>query len=322
MEAAGMLQRIFMFLLFFTLVLTFQAALIAQSTAPLPPTVTGPIARTSELKDSKHGYPFNATPMDLTKAGYVEEEFFIEGTANRYNTPQGSPPQTGTLADVGHPYKTRIVVRRPTSKSKFNGTAIIEWTNVSQGHDHEVEWFESKEHFIRAGYAWVGVSAQAVGVNALKQWSPARYGTLDVTQGGTVTGDASSYDIFTAAALAVLGKSKVDVMGGLKVERLIASGHSQSAGRLATYFNSVHPLAPVFDGALIRGANSVMRTDLNVKIFKLLSESDVPLQANGLQTDTDKLRTWSVAGTSHLDAKDSLGLGEVGLRAAGGTPVA
>ncbi|HEX4999843.1 MAG TPA: alpha/beta hydrolase domain-containing protein, partial [Terriglobia bacterium] len=48
------------------------------------PTVTGPIKNTSPLKDGAHGYPFNATPMDLKKAGYVEEEFFMEGTASRF----------------------------------------------------------------------------------------------------------------------------------------------------------------------------------------------------------------------------------------------
>ena len=99
--------------------------------------------------------------------------------------------------------------RRPPAAAagKFNGTAIVEWTNVSQGHDNEVDWFQSGAHFVRSGYAWIGVSAQRVGVDALKQWSPARYGTLDVSDGGTITNDALSYDIFTAAAQAVRGQA-------------------------------------------------------------------------------------------------------------------
>ena len=137
--------------------------------------------------------------------GYVEEEFFIEGTANRYNMPAEA---TGSVIDIGHPYKTRIVVRRPTSARKFNGTAIVEWTNVTGSRDLEMDWFQSSEHFIRAGYAWIGVSAQHVGVDALKVWSPGRYGTLDVTEGGKITKDALSYDIMAATAEAVRGKSK------------------------------------------------------------------------------------------------------------------
>src|SRR5206468_4972550 len=169
---------------------------------------------------------------------------------SRYETP---PMATGSVTDGGHAYKTRMVVRRPKSPSRFNGTAIIEWTNVSQGHDNEADWFQSGAHFVRAGYAWVGVSVQRVGVDALKQWSPGRYGSLDVSEGGTIADDALSYDIFTAAARAVRGTADlkvgttpggtrggvaqarpagVDVMGGLRVERLIATGHSQSAARL------------------------------------------------------------------------------------------
>ena len=54
----------------------------------------------------------------------------------------------------------------------------------------------------------VGVSAQNVGVSALKQWSPGRYASLDVTDSGTVTGDALSYDIFAAAGQAMRGKGR------------------------------------------------------------------------------------------------------------------
>ncbi|HEX4998861.1 MAG TPA: alpha/beta hydrolase domain-containing protein, partial [Terriglobia bacterium] len=330
------------------------------------------------------------------------------------------------VTDSGNPYRTRVVVRRPSSQSKFNGTAIVEWTNVSQGHDHEVDWFLSAEHLVRSGYAWVGVSAQSVGVNALKEWSPARYGSLNVTvipaggapgrggagggrggpagpagagrggaiadqnegagfqllalqqggapgggrgapggaapgarggqggfgggrgggqggpgggagrgqggpgggagrgaggpgggRGGPGGGGELAEDIYTQAALAVRGKAKGEVMGGLKVERVIAIGHSQSCGRLASYFNSVHPLSPVYDSVVLHGCQSRMRTDLNVKIFNLLSETE------GISTneDTAMFRVWQVAGTSHLDAKDSRALGALGLKAGGAAPV-
>ena len=114
----------------------------------------------------------------------------------------------GTPAEATHPFKTRIVVRRPTSAARFNGTVIVEWTNVSEGFDNEVDWFHSGEHLVRAGYAWVGVSAQNVGVSTLKQRSANRYSSLDVTDGGTVMGDALSYDIFSAAGQAVRGKGR------------------------------------------------------------------------------------------------------------------
>ena len=45
----------------------------------------------------------------------MEEEFFIDGTANVYNTP---PLATGSILSSGHPYKTRIVVRRPKNSKR------------------------------------------------------------------------------------------------------------------------------------------------------------------------------------------------------------
>src|SRR5436853_123079 len=103
-------------------------------------------------------------------------------------------------------------------------------------------------------------------------------------------------------------------MGPLKAERLIASGHSQSAGRLATYFNSVHPLTPVYDAVLLHGGGGRMRPDLTVKIWKLLSETDVLGQVAVRRPDSDKFGTWEVAGASHLDYTHADQLVKLGLR--------
>src|SRR5262249_40010641 len=135
-----------------------------------------------------------------------------------YDIPRGDQMSNATTLDGSHPFKTRLVVRRPASAARFNGTVVVEWTNVSEGFDNEVEWFHSGEHLVRSGYAWVGVSAQNVGVTALKQRMAERYSALDVTDGGTVTGDGLSYDIFAAAGNAVRGKSGMNILGGLRPE--------------------------------------------------------------------------------------------------------
>jgi hypothetical protein len=293
------------------------AAVALASAAPIaPPTVTGPVKNTAKPPDPSHGYPFNPSAIDLSAKGYVEEEFFIEGQANQYTI---TPETIATVLDAGHPYRTRIVVRRPESAKKFNGTAIVEWTNVTGGRDLEMDWFQSADHFVRAGYAWIGVSAQRIGVNALKAWSPERYATLDVTDAGKISNDALSYDIFTASALLIRGKGKTDVMGGLKVERVIATGHSQSAGRLTIYVNSVHPLNPVFDAVMLHGGAGKIRGDIDTKVFKTFSETDVrPPSAR--QPDTDKLRTWEVAGTSHVDSQSIIHFTELAKLNAGNPP--
>ncbi len=286
----------------------------------MAPTVRGPVAVTAKAPDASHGYPFNPTFLDLAAKGYIEEEFFITGSANQYTT---SAEANATLIDSGHAYTTRLVVRRPISPKKFNGTAIVEWTNVTGSRDLEMDWFQSADHFVRSGYAWIGVSAQRVGVDALKAWSPERYTTLDVTEGGKIKNDALSYDIMTGVAMLLRG-GKTNLLGGLKVERILATGHSQSAGRLAIYVNSVHPLRPVYDGVVLHGGGGKIRTDIDTKVWKLLSETDIRGPA-ARQPDTDKFRTWEVAGTSHVDAQSIIHFTELGKLNAGlppGAPVA
>jgi hypothetical protein len=156
------------------------------------------------------------------------------------------------------PYRTRIIVRRPVSQAAFNGTVLVEWQNVTAGYDLDALW--NRRH-LREGYVWVGVSAQRVGVNQLRAWSPTRYGALDVTGGGAFTTDQLSYDIFAQAAQALKSPGAVDPLGGLEIERVLAIGASQSAGRMTTYYNVVLPQEqPVFDGyAFIVGSAPTRR---------------------------------------------------------------
>ncbi|HEX6244817.1 MAG TPA: alpha/beta hydrolase domain-containing protein, partial [Polyangiales bacterium] len=222
------------------LVTCLALALSAPSAhAQVPnPSVHGPIATNATPGDASHDYVYFTPDFDLGDYGYVEQEFFLEGTATRYETPAG---QTGTVISSGHPYRTRIVVRRPISRRRFNGTVLLEWQNVSAGYELDAHWAPSWEHIVENGYVWVGVSAQRVGVhgnaapavnNGLKAWSPTRYGTLDVTDSGNVMDDSLSYDIFSQAAQAIRQPQGVNVLGGLRPRLIFAVGASQSAGRL------------------------------------------------------------------------------------------
>jgi hypothetical protein len=94
------------------------------------------------------GTPFGATSLDLASKGHVEEEYSASGTANRYRmnftSTDGAggtagqpddPLATAEVVDAGHPYTTRILVRRPTDADSFSGIVIVEWFNVSLGQD-------------------------------------------------------------------------------------------------------------------------------------------------------------------------------------------
>ncbi|MBO0835821.1 MAG: hypothetical protein J2P28_09910 [Actinobacteria bacterium] len=188
-------------------------AIIAPAIADVTnPIVTGPIAAKAPPGDPSHDYPQLATQVDIASQGYVEEEYFFEGTATRYSTPTLA---TGGVVSTGHPYRTRMIVRRPTSAERFNGIVVVEWVNVTSGYNLDAMWQASYDLLMREGYAYVGVSAQRVGVqqppSGLTSWSPARYAGLDVTAGNTVPSDTLSYDIFSQAAQAIRHPMGVDL---------------------------------------------------------------------------------------------------------------
>jgi alpha/beta hydrolase family protein len=248
--------------------------------------------------------------VDLAARGYQEDEYLISGRANTYEqasnwTEDGVWPTRTTSGD--NPYTTRLMVVRPTNPAKFNGTVVVEWLNVSFGVDIPVDFSQSREHFIREGYAYVGVTAQKLGADKLKSLDPARYNGVDIRH------DMLSYDIFSQAAQAV--RSDPRLLGGRSPSVVLASGHSQSALRLTTYTNAIQPVANVFDGVLIHGRAALaapigdgltgplsaqIRTDLRVPVFTLQSETDV-ITSNSVRQDTALVRTWEVAGTAHAD---------------------
>ena len=284
------------------------AAWTALAGVPVPQ-ISGPVVASDVPGSPGHNYSFFSSNHDLAQHGYVEEEFFVRGTANAYSI--ADPLKDGARASDGRPYTTRVVVRRPADPKRFNGTVVVEWYNVTNQFDAENLWFFDWEHMLRAGYVWVGVSAQTVGVAALKKFSPARYGDLDV--GKTVSAgagapagadaDALSYDIFSQVGEALKHPANVDMLNGLKAKLLLAAGESQSANRLASYVNSINPSARVYDGFLLLSSlGRRIREDLPVPVMKISTEFDtLNGEAANEQPDTAQFRSWEVAGTSHVD---------------------
>ena len=59
-------------------------------------------------------------------------------------------------------------MNRPIDSGDFNGTVVVEGLNVFGGVDASPDWMQSHVELVRQGYAWVGVSAEAVGLNVLR----------------------------------------------------------------------------------------------------------------------------------------------------------
>jgi hypothetical protein len=306
--------------------ITLSAGGLAAAAAS--PSVTGPVTGGNGLI-----VPPNLNGFDLARVGYQQSEHFLQGTATAYHStaPLTSNGKWSVAAGTvppsdPAPYKTRVVVYRPINPKKFNGTVIVEWLNVSGRIDADPDWTQTHNELVRDGFAWVGVSAQAAGVNQLKcpattplpptcmaPGDPGRYGTL------SDPGDSYSYDIFSQAGQAIRDPS-TQILGGLTPKKLIAAGESQSAGRMVTYIDAVQPLVHVYDGFLVhsRGAGvaslsqsplasapapnpTLIRADLDVPVLVFQTEFDVAGGFTARQPDTNRFRQWEAAGTSHFD---------------------
>ncbi|WP_230860341.1 alpha/beta hydrolase domain-containing protein [Actinoplanes aureus] len=295
-----------------------------SSTAPTEvanPVVTGPVTH-GLVGNETHDYPFASTdPAWLSSHGYVQEEFFVSGTASCYETPR---LQTGTVIESGNPYNTRMIVRRPLDRDKSNGVVVVEWLNASSGYEIDSTWAAtSYEAYIRAGATWVGLSLQNNVVQQLRAWSPHRYGALNVEPlpgsscpasadtpltPGNVKVNNLAYDILSQVGQALRQPAGVDPLHGLARTTLIATGASQSAARLIPYVNSVHPMARVYDGFFLAIPifDHVIRRDrafdrLGTPVFKVMSEWDLTVgtvESND-QPDGRTLRTWQIAGAPH-----------------------
>ena len=183
------------------------------------------------------------TNFDLSQVGYESSEYFLSGTASSYVpvNPLTSDGKWNVTTGASSPYTTRIAVDRPIDPRKFNGTVVVEWLNVSGGLDDAPDWTLTHNELIREGFAWVGVSAQQVGVQAAATTDPSEYSSLSIPS------DSFSYDIYSQAGQTVRDDS-AQILGGLTPRKLIAAGESQSAGRMMTYIDAVQPIAHVYNG--------------------------------------------------------------------------
>ncbi len=287
-------------------------------------TLTGPVTTGHVVE------PLSANPPNLAANGYVEQEYFASGTASAFTaTSMPSDGKWTVTPTTSAPYATRILVRRPASPAHFNGTVLVEWMNVSAG-ESAPDWDYLNPSLMKAGYAYVGVSAQELGVDGghailgqsgaasggLVAEEPARYGSLHHP------GDQYALDIYAQIGKA-LSATKPVALGGLKPKHVIAVGESQSAFYLTTFADAIQPRTNIFDGIFIhsRGGGGAalngtaitktqgpsdlrIRTDLKVPVFMFETQTDLIAlgYAPAQQPNTKRIRTWEVAGTSHADA--------------------
>lgn len=276
--------------------------------------------------------------FDLATVGYTTHEHIASGTATRYEPASPFEPDGRWDVEPGEraAYTTRFVIYRPAEPARANGTVIVEWLNVTGGLDIPALWMPTHRHLVREGFTWVGVTAQRVGLvgggmmpgMGLLASAPDRYGTLQHP------GDAYSFDMFSQLGRAV--RELLPRQYGIRVDRMIATGASQSAMHLTTYVNAIDPVARVFDAFLLQGRSGAapslegwelrridstdptdlearrrrlagrdrIRDDARVPVMVVQSETDVfgaLAYLPARQPDSEHFRLWEVAGAAHCD---------------------
>jgi hypothetical protein len=313
----------------------FAAFALAQS-VPIPKVTPVPTTATS--------YPFlaashNLVPIDLAKAGYVEEEFIISGNANVYDW--ASDGKLNVKA-ANAPYATRILVRRPSDPARFSGTAIIELPNTARRADWTMMWGYTEEQIMEHGDAWVAVTMPGA-LSGVKKFNPTRYADLSFANPGAcpagANGAAEMEDGLKWDALSQVGAAlKNKAVPGLNAQFVFMM--TQGAD-IVTYIDAIQDNAKVYDGFLVKSPSGPGRInscapaiakddprqtmkDVGVPVINVVAQGEVADALALRRPDSDNgnggYRLYEIAGATHIDKKAYVGLASVADQNATGTP--
>jgi len=253
-------------ILFITAACAANAAAQARAVTPVP-NVTGPIAVTAD------SYPFLAADhdlpaLDLRKIGYVEEEFFVSGSADVYDW---AADGAVTVKTPSAPYTTRVLIRRPADKSRFSGSAIVEPLFPARRWDWSMMWGYTHDAIVDRGDAWVGITLPA-SVAGLQKFNPTRYARLsfknptpDAPCGRGAASDIEDglrWDAISQVGALLKSTGPQSPMKDFRVEALYLT---TQGGDLTTYMKAIHPRAtvaggkPVYDGYVAKAPFNAAR---------------------------------------------------------------
>jgi len=221
---------------------------------------------------------------DLAHFGYVTKEYFVSGTSN------------------GQPYKTRIVIRKPSDDSKFNGLILAESMHPSGN-----PWVFHFTHLYSMTNGVIGVEILTSTPAGFAAANPERYKDLVIPNG-------SANDIIAQVGALIKSKRADNPLNGLPLRKMILTGSSASAGVAFNYLSNAHMvqrlegLKPIYDGFMPTSANQQI-PPIDVPTILVPTQREV-FQGNGtMQKDNDmpgsQLRVFEFAGMAHIDSRDA-----------------
>jgi Alpha/beta hydrolase domain len=302
--------------------------LLAVNATPLP-RVTGPIPVTAD------SYPFMAanrvTPaIDLSKLGYVEEEFIVTGGANVYDWAADGAVSVKT---PNAPYGTRVLVRRPKDSGRFSGSVVVELLFPARRFDWSMMWGFSHDYIIEHGDAWVGVSLPAV-ADGLKKFNPTRYAAISFANPtpGVPCGnnppaaseDGLRWDMISQVGALLKSNVAGRPLAGLPVQALYLTTQGSD---VATYANAIHASLesgkPVYDGYVLKAGFNMTRLsqcapvpaasdprqiikNVGVPVIEVAAQGEIiggtfASRRDDSDEPNDRFRLYEVAAAGHID---------------------
>ena len=322
---------------------TILIALVAAALARLAmaqgtpvPKFTGPIPVTAD------SYPFmdaahSLVPFDLSKYGYVEQEFIVSGTANVYDW---AADGALTVKTPNAPYATRILVRRPANAARFSGAVLVEPMGAVRRFDWALMYGYLNEHMMERGDAYVGITMPASS-DGLKKFNPTRYAAVSFANpdpGGACPGakggpspieEGLRWDMMSQVGALLKAAPAGSPFAGFRVEGIYMTSQFPD---VVTYLDAIHSHArltngtasgkPVYDGYLLRnpgapsrlsqcgaapGANDPRRVvaKVDVPVMEVVAQGEVPDSIAQRRPDSDepgnRFRRYEIAGAAHID---------------------
>jgi alpha/beta hydrolase family protein len=252
---------------------------IAPVATPIPKisgAVTGPGAIFESLMALKPG-------DDMAHSGYVAQEFFVSGVAN------------------SRPYKTRVVIRRPTDRRRFSGLVLAESMHPSGN-----AWMFHFTHRYSMSAGHIGLEILTSAQGPLVEFNRARYGELDLTPG-------QGSEILAQVGALIKSKESTNPLAGLPVRKVILAGTSASAAVLINYLpaHGIYRLpggSPIYDGFLPTSTGATIRP-VDVPMIQVPTMTEVAGGKATMRQDGDapgdQFRVYEFPGMAHIDTRDA-----------------
>jgi hypothetical protein len=252
------------------------ASPVVSPIAAASPEITGPGAFYETLMELKPA-------DDLAHFGYVTKEYFVSGTAN------------------GQPYKTRIVIRKPSDNSKFRGLILAESMHPSGN-----PWMFHFTHVYSMTNGVIGVEVLTTDPQGFIERNPERYKDLRI-------GTGQANEILAQVGGMLKSNHGDNPLNDLPVRRIVLAGSSASAAAVVAYM-SVHPtyrlqdLKPIYDGFFPTSNNSNIPS-VDVPTIQVPTMREVFQGSGTIRQDSDmpgsQIRVYEFAGMAHIDSRDA-----------------